>query len=237
MTANGQGRAMDAPMIPPALGDIGMIELLECDSRPTFILDLDQTRYPDHDHLDTTFSNVALQRLSHILCPAQEGGDTVVDNDALERFWLFKDWATSSSTHDHTADACTTPFEYQNLFWIGSTLRKRWRIISGSAFGPDAPAGSHPGSPTGSQTENHSMGTKSRNIHPQKKNGRFQTCIHHTWTDDLPMSEHVQFFKSTDWSATALGPLETWSGCLRQMTRFLMSDSRAAIMFWYKPTA
>lgn len=228
---------MDAPMIPPALGDIGMIELLECDSRPTFILDLDRTQYPNDDRLDTAFSNVALQRLSGILCPAQEARYTVVNDDALEQFWLFKDWATSSSTHDHTADGYTIPFEYQNLFWIASTLRKRWRIISGSAIGPDTPAGSPPSPPTGSQTENHSMITRSRNIRPRKKNGRFETGIHPTWVDDLPSSEHVQFFKSTNWSATALGPLETWSGCLRQMTRFLMSDARAACISWYKPTA
>ena len=236
MTAVGQSRAMDTPIIPPALGDIGMIELLECDSRPTFILDLDETQYLDDDRLDTAFSNVALQRLSRILNPAQERRDTVVDDNALEQFWLFKNWATSSSTHDHTADGYRTSFEYQNLFWIGSTLRKRWRIISGSAIGPGTPAGSAP-SPTASQTENHSMSTKSRNIRPRKGNGRFQTGIHPTWVDDLPISEHVQLFKSTNWSATALGPLETWSGCLRQMTRFLMSDSRAASMFWYKPTA
>lgn len=228
---------MDSPMIPPALGDIGMIELLECDPRPTFILDLDLTQSPDDDSLDTAFSNVAFRRLSPIPFPVQEGRDTVVDDDAREQFWLFKDWATSSSTPDHTADGYTIPFEYQSLFWIASTLRKRWRVISGSAMGPDTRAGSPPSPLTGSQTEHHEMGTKSRNIRPPKENGGSQTGIHPTWVDHLPMSEHVQFFKRTDWSATALGPLETWSSCLRQMTQFLLSDSRAVIMFWYKPTA
>lgn len=224
-------------MVPPALGDIGMIELLECDSRPTFILDLNRTQYPYDDRLDTAFSNVALQRLPRVLRPAQEGRDTVVEDDALEQFSLFKDWATSSSTHGHTAEGYAISFEYKNLLWTGSTLRKRWRIISGSAIGLYTPAGTPPSPPTGLQKESNGMSIRSMNIRRQKENGNFETGIHPTWVDDLPMSEHVQLFKSTNWSATALGPLETWSSCLRQMTRFLMSDSRAASMFWYRPTA
>ena len=209
-----------------------MIELLEYDSRPTFILDLHRTQDPYDHRLDTAFSNVALQRLPRVLRPVQQGRDTVVDDDALEQFSLFKEWATSSSTHDHAAESYTTPFEYQNLFWIRTTLRKRWRIISGSATSLHTPAGSPPSPPTELQAEINGKSTRPMNIRPRKENGSFETGIHPAWVDDLPISEHVQLFKSTNWSATALGPLETWSGCLRQMTRFLMSDSRAGRMFW-----
>lgn len=217
---------MTISMLPPALGDIGMIELLECDSRPTFILDLDRPQDSCDHRLHTTFTNTALQLLPHILCPAQVEKDMAVDDDALEQFLLFKEWATSSFTQDHKANDRVT-FECQNLLWVGLTLRKRWRIIS--APGLDPPTGSPPSPPGGSQTGSHGMKLDFR-----KENGVLQTGIHTTWVDDLPVSEHVQLFKSTNWSVTALGPLETWSGCLQQMTRFLMTDSRAACMIWYK---
>ncbi len=206
-----------------------MIELLECDSRPTFILDLEQIQDSYDEPLRIVFSNASLHRLPRILDPAQRRRDIPADIWELGQYPQFKEWACSPLTYDHLADGYTTPFEYQNLFWTSSTLRKRWRIITGSAIGPKGPS---PGSPTDVR------GTIAASRVPwvREENGKLRASTHTTWVDDLPMNEHVQFFKSTDWSATSLGPLDTWSGCLRQMTHFLMSDSRAACMFWYKST-
>ncbi|KAF6225924.1 hypothetical protein HO173_012696 [Letharia columbiana] len=220
-------------MVPPALADIGMIELLECDPRPTFILDLERTQDPSNECLHTVFSNASLQRLPRILNPVQVSKDVPADDDELGTYSQFKDWATSLPTYVHTTDDLPPPFEYQSLLWTGSTLKKRWRIISSSAIGfKDTSAGSFPSPPAGSQRKAHGMNTGSRGLPARKENGKLQAGMHPTWVDDLPISEHVQFFKSTDWSSTALGPLDTWSGCLRQMTRLLMSDSRGACIFW-----
>ena len=235
--ATSQDRVTGTPTTPPELGEIGMIELLECDSRPTFILDLEQTQDPYHQRLHTVFFNASLQRLPHVLDPAQLRRGIPADDIELGQYSRFKQWAISSPTYGYISDGHRVPFEYQSLSWIGSTLRKRWRIISGSAVGlKDNFAGSFMSPPAGLQMGNGDMVTTSIDPLERKKNGKLQASIRPRWVDDLPTSEHVQFFKSTDWSATALGPLETWSGCLRQMTRFLMSDSRAACMFWYKPS-
>ena len=198
-----------------------MTELLECDPRPTFILDLEQTQDPHQQRIHAVFSNAPFQRLSHILDPAQSRRHIPADDHELEQYLQFKTWATSSPTSAHTADNYTTPFDYQSLLWKRTTLRKRWRIISGST----AASPSH----AGSQEDSKGVEAESRNARAQKE--KVQTRLP-VWVDQLPTSEHVQFFKSTDWSATALGPLETWDVCLRQTTRFLMSDSRAACMFW-----
>lgn len=214
-----------------------MIELLECDSRPTFILDLEQTQDPYHQRLHTVFSNASLQRLPHVIDPAQLRRGIPADDVELGQYSRFKQWATSPPTYGYVTDNHIDSFEYQSLSWIGSTLRKRWRIISGSPVGlKDSSAGSFISPPVESQMGNRGMKTTSIDSLTRKENGKLQASIRPTWVDDLPTNEHVQFFKGTDWSATALGPLETWSGCLRQMTRFLMSDSRAACMFWYKPS-
>ncbi|KAF5872318.1 putative histidine kinase m3ypp protein [Botrytis fragariae] len=52
------------------------------------------------------------------------------------------------------------------------------------------------------------------------------------WTSDLPNSEHVQFFKNTNWAATQLGPLESWSLALRLHTFTTFADSRPACLYW-----
>ena len=231
---DGEGTAGHTPVLAPALSDIGMIELLECDSRPTFILDLERAQHAGDELLHTVFSNASVNRLPRILCPADEERDIAADDDELEQYSDFKKWATSSPTSRHTADWFTIPFQYHNISWTCSTLRKRWRIISGSAIGlKGTSAGSSTGRAAESQKDRQGVGTPSKNT--QEEKGKPQTSLHPAWVDELPSSEHIKFFKNTDWSATALGPLETWSSCLRQMTRLLMSDSRAAAVFWYRP--
>lgn len=54
----------------------------------------------------------------------------------------------------------------------------------------------------------------------------------HDWTLDLPDSEHVRFFRATDWTRSRLGPLKEWSPTLRLFTRMLFADSRAACLWW-----
>ncbi|KAK6596286.1 hypothetical protein QC760_006210 [Botrytis cinerea] len=52
------------------------------------------------------------------------------------------------------------------------------------------------------------------------------------WTSDLPDSDHVQFFKNTNWAATHLGPLESWGLALRLHTFTTFADSRPACLYW-----
>jgi hypothetical protein len=54
----------------------------------------------------------------------------------------------------------------------------------------------------------------------------------HDWTDDLPQSDHVRFFRDTNWARTSLGPLSGWSATLRLFTGFVFADSRAACLWW-----
>ena len=232
---HGQAKAGDTAMVASTLRDIGIIELLECDTRPTIILDLQRLQDSSDDLLHTVFSNAAFKRLPPILDPAQVTRHAPADHNELELYAKFKRWATSSPAYGHTTDGYSAPFCYRNLSWTCSTLRKRWRIISGSATGlKDNSAGSFSSLPGGSQEDGQDMSTASTGLCAQKEKGKSQASMYSAWVNQLPTSEHTQFFKSMDWSATALGALETWSDSLRQMTRLLMSDSRAAALFWYR---
>ncbi|CAI6339401.1 unnamed protein product [Periconia digitata] len=55
---------------------------------------------------------------------------------------------------------------------------------------------------------------------------------HHDWTEDLPQTDHVHFFRQVDWASSELGPLEHWDDTLRVFIRFLFADSRAACIWW-----
>ena len=218
---------MGTPLVPPALGTIGIIELLECDSRPSFILDLERTQDLLNEHLHKTYCNESLLRLPHIFGSAE--------HTDLEQCLRFKKWATSVEEDRHATQGYIIPFQYQEMLWTQSTLRKRWRIISGSPIGLKVTSAASFPSPSAGTVQKTNAGTNAGSK-ARKEDEKLQARVHSTWVDDLPISEHVQFFKSKDWSATALGPLETWSAYLRQMTGFLMADSRAACIFWYRPT-
>ncbi|KAI4132261.1 MAG: hypothetical protein LQ338_000813 [Usnochroma carphineum] len=55
------------------------------------------------------------------------------------------------------------------------------------------------------------------------------------WTR-LPLSPslppHIQFARSVDWAATALGPIENWSSELRSMCNLIMASPHPAAMYW-----
>jgi signal transduction histidine kinase len=52
------------------------------------------------------------------------------------------------------------------------------------------------------------------------------------WAAALPQTDHVRFFRDTDWARTALGPLRSWSATLRLFAGFVLADSRAACLWW-----
>lgn len=118
------------------LDGIGIKEILDHDPRPTFVLDLD----PDdlntnhrHDRLDLFFCNEAL-RSYHVLLDLITGDyDEASDPDTeRERSTAFRRWVTSITSFDDSKDVYPFTHLYHNMLWTGSTIRKRWRLISGN---------------------------------------------------------------------------------------------------------
>jgi hypothetical protein len=66
--------------------------------------------------------------------------------------------------------------------------------------------------------------------------GQSQTPKPWAWTEDLPDTEHVRFFKSTKWAETPLGPLEEWGTALKLYTHTVLTDSRPAYIAWSAAT-
>lgn len=199
-----------------------MIELLESDQRPTFILDLED--YQDEETLRTTFQNSSLKSLPDVVELILKKPPS--DTHKASQYTDFKDWACRPSTEGTSGDRST--ITYDGVLWVCTTIRKRWRVvtISAGSSGPGvAPA-------DGASKSKPPFRPSPAIVDNQKPRGNEWSQPPADWTDILPPSQHRQFFKDVNWSATSLGTLDTWADHLRQMVRFLMSDHRPAYMFW-----
>lgn len=127
-------------------------EILDGDSRPTFVIDLD----PDHavgQAICPVFSNAALKLHDKLLDSVTGATDKEIANEDRQRTTThteFKNWATSTSKFEKSKDIFPLTFHYQGLLWTGSTICQRWRIISGNALyqTSDIPRGALQGDPS-----------------------------------------------------------------------------------------
>lgn len=163
------------------LDALGVREVLDADSRPTFIIDLD----PDQPSRSVStciapvFCNAALRSHESLLdavlgrdtpgiptditaaaasstsasasgsnpasVPVAAEGPAVADLEPAHHgpdpggsrplgpsHEAFKLWVTGVTTHDDSKDVFPLSFMYHEMLWTGSTVRKRWRIISGN---------------------------------------------------------------------------------------------------------
>ncbi|KAK7424531.1 hypothetical protein QQX98_000496 [Neonectria punicea] len=122
-----------------ALSGLDIRDILDADSRPTFIVDLD----PDEELpqglqvIRPVFCNSALrlhERLLDAVCgngsPEPESADD--EADLAVPYSAFESWATGITTQDDSKDVFPLSCLYSNLLWTGSTVSKRWRLISGN---------------------------------------------------------------------------------------------------------
>jgi PAS domain-containing protein len=114
------------------LGTVGILELLEQDERPTFIIDVaNPLNFRPGGPLIIIFANASLRGYDSIL--EMVTGKEVLDNPGIVHdFPEFKSWALSFVKNNESMDVCLPSFTYGGLTWTCSTLRKRLRLISGS---------------------------------------------------------------------------------------------------------
>lgn len=118
------------------LNSIGIIELLEQDERPTFIIDLGESTNYGTGQLHLLFSNLSLR--------SYDGMHNVVSGSALSEnaspgpktFLQFKSWLLSAAVNGESLNVCLPPFNFAGVTWSCSTLRKRLRIVSGAFNSP-----------------------------------------------------------------------------------------------------
>jgi len=204
----------------------GITELLENDPRPSFVLDLEDSQGRDSQRLQIVFSNSPLQRHSRVSRLIHGRVGSPAEAHEAEECARFKEW---------TSGTATSTFVYGALRWSCSTLRERWRIVNGNTMSHNALGTLTASGEAHIAASTPSIKTKSTSEQrPSKSEKRLNRYSHtaSTWAEALPQNAHVKFVKDTHWSATPLGPLGGWSSLLRQMTQFLLADSRPACLCW-----
>lgn len=151
--------ALPAPVSPPRadpsteLDALKLWEILDVDSRPTFVLDLDPnvnsaaacSLTTSKHNIIPVFCNEALrlhERLYESLfvsCATPAEGYPDAQAEGTTAFAQFKTWAESVTEHDVSNDIYPVGCFYEGVLWTGSTIRRRWRLISGNQAwqGPD----------------------------------------------------------------------------------------------------
>ncbi|KEZ46024.1 Uncharacterized protein SAPIO_CDS1433 [Scedosporium apiospermum] len=241
---------------PPSrvLQDIGIIELLDRDSRPTFIVDLSTSTCKPEGKVSIPYANESSRAhptIRNLLATLDDEGE-----DANIEISHFKEWVLGVGDNSPSSEAHRIN-GYAGVIWSYVTLRNRFRVVSGSSTllstmstngpsavfstngelvdGLDEPAAMER-SATHSESEISmlepalSKGTPIAGVPslPSSKVSFDWTRI--PLTDDV--SEHIRFARSIDWASTPLGPIESWPLNLRVMANLIMASPHPAAIYW-----
>lgn len=119
------------------LDSLSLREFLDHDSRPTFVLDLDSDvlDYSEAKNgIRPVFCNTALRLHDRLLenVTGPSADMPAIELDETIKYEEFKSWATGVTPYDDSRDIFPITMIYSNLLWTGSTIRRRWRVISGN---------------------------------------------------------------------------------------------------------
>lgn len=206
------------------LADIGLLEMLKEDQRPSCIVDLDHIA--DEQLPRICFRNARFDAEYDFEAPSHKPNAT--DDERL----YFRNWALSRLTQD-----APISFNCHGLSWIATFVRKRWKVIQATtpaSFNDDSDSdASHHDLKHAGVKRNLPKG--SSEAHHEWLRALMQQANPHDWTaatKPRKASDHIQFLRNWNWFNTPLGPMENWSPRLRLMANLISSDPNPAVMFW-----
>ncbi|KAF7546609.1 hypothetical protein G7Z17_g8314 [Cylindrodendrum hubeiense] len=273
-TPGSWGSSMDVPAhssspesrsLPPGLQmlqGLGVIEFLEQDDRPTFLIDLDNSANASRAGLHILYYNASLRGAHEVLQSLTvDQEDASPDTD----FGRFKSWIMQTTKAQGTSEPSLASHVYAGITWTYSSLRKRFRFVSGHGSFASAPPASpmapqSPEIPVIPDTEigdapdyfnrggNYDadsgsvgavMNQATARLHPDEfTNQVFQSQPAKSifdWTR-IPVTEslpeHIRFARSIDWASTPLGAIDDWPADLRAMSNLVMGSPHPAAMYW-----
>ena len=116
------------------LNQMGVIELLEQDERPTFILDLGEQPNYEPGPLKIIFANASLRASPPALeMISGRAGQISPGLTATTAFSDFKAWSMSYVKDYECLDVALPSFFYAGATWTSCSLRKRFRVIKSNS--------------------------------------------------------------------------------------------------------
>ena len=142
------GKSPDSGMKPSAihiLNQLGVIELLDQDERPTFILDLAEPSNHESGPLKIIFANAALRASPSALeMVSGRMGHSSPGHTATTNFSDFKAWSISYVKDHEPLDVALPSFYFAGATWTTCSLRKRFRVIKSNLHSAKASLPSNP---------------------------------------------------------------------------------------------
>ncbi|KAH8179306.1 histidine kinase-, DNA gyrase b-, and HSP90-like ATPase domain-containing protein [Sarocladium implicatum] len=113
------------------INDVGVLELLEQDDRPCFLVDLNNNANASRPGFHIHYMNPALKSARILLSDLLVLDQSNVE--AAEAYAKFKAWLFSPSKIEDGIEVTQTPYTYANATWTSSTLRRRFRFVRAHA--------------------------------------------------------------------------------------------------------
>ena len=140
-----------------------MLELLEQDGRPTFVVDLADASNYIPGPLRPVFVNSALRSNSSIYesvlgrsAESSPWSDPSARDDSLNSFAQFKSWLLNGSTNGEPLEVPLPSVTHAGVTWSCSTLRRRLRVASASTM-PSTPVSNKSDLASGSSIQSRKL--------------------------------------------------------------------------------
>lgn len=219
------------------LESLGLLDLLDADPRPTFIV-APQSPSPDIPRRQITYHNAALASKTALL----ELALSAPESDLHSIFWK---WVT---TRPPTSTDLEHTLPYLGVLWTKYLLRDGSIVMSAndSPLMPEPPrkkrrlvefghtAGSH-----ASPSERPPFGA--RTISEQEAESKATVSIRAETDPEIILPDFsseselfMDVIQKIDWKATQLGPMNKWPIRLQQAFNQIIPDSRAIAIYWGK---
>jgi hypothetical protein len=194
------------------LHNVGMLDLLQFDPRPTFVLATTATTSGHNESTLPMYWNPSLAAITDgsLLSMLQDKSLAVISGQHRYAFSKFRSWIFNQ---EETAKPCS----YRGYNWVKVVLASQWTVIFGA--------------PIETSTRVEAVQLEGATLSKRISRSAAPTV---DWTDELPptrTSPHVTWARSLDWSQTPLGPMTTWSSQLRSVANLVMQDPRPAVVF------
>lgn len=221
------------------LEDVGVLELLKHDDRPTFVLEKHALHFPGMPNTRIVFRNNALEdyvREKSRTIDFEDWARALSEENAQSGYWNFagRAWASTAVLNRWIIVYCSQTQDVQKSRIILPTEEdhrdKRQARGAGTTLLDHKP----------SQVFSDSGDTFARNWE-QKLVPQWSDLFDGTneakvidWTryhiEDLP--PYIQYIKQLDWASTALGPMSGWSDYLRRTVVCAFSNPDPRLIFW-----
>jgi len=231
---------------------LGHLHALDNDPRPTFAVDV-ASENAHSGSLELAYRNAALAAAPElvVLIAGEESADTMFNN-ASEPHPAFNRWIWGNADAKDPARRGMA-YLFGEYLWCVVTV-EHYSIVSGMPAPLFSPAPDNndrrltsismvaPLERTSPQNmpqllpERLPMVTDgpadTRRLHAPSTSERYGPFDYTLEPPPAQMPDHVRYFRSVDWAATPLGPLQAWSPQLRCVVNMMMNDKYPAVLFW-----